>query len=149
MSPAPMANMHGCGSPADERPRTLRNRHVSLELLDEGRRLYPTPEGVERPRTRGDCVAGPRPCPFAGCKYHLYLDVNEDNGDIRFHFPKLEVEEMNETCALDIADEGGVSLERVGNALNVTRERVRQMEHAFVMRLVRTATRRGLKDFHR
>ena len=33
-----------------------------------------------RPRTRGDCVSGPRPCPWVGCKYHLALDLLTDGG---------------------------------------------------------------------
>ena len=35
---------------------------------------------------------------------------------------------MKETCALDIADRGGVTLEEVGEILNLTRERIRQVE---------------------
>jgi DNA-directed RNA polymerase sigma subunit (sigma70/sigma32) len=35
---------------------------------------------------------------------------------------------MAETCALDVADRGGATLEEVGDLLNITRERVRQME---------------------
>ena len=35
---------------------------------------------------------------------------------------------MEHTCALDIADRGGVTLEEVGEILNLTRERIRQVE---------------------
>jgi hypothetical protein len=31
--------------------------------------------GLERPRTRGECRAGPRPCPWIGCRYHLLIEV--------------------------------------------------------------------------
>lgn len=34
----------------------------------------------ERPRTRGECRDGFRPCPFVACKYHLYLDINPETG---------------------------------------------------------------------
>ena len=62
------------------------------------------------------------------CKYHLYLDVNPETGSIKMNFPDLEPWELEETCALDIAERGGVTLEEVGAILNLTRERVRQVE---------------------
>lgn len=88
-----------------------------------------------RPRTRGDCAAGPRPCPWVSCRHHLYLDVTKDQ--IRFPFPQLEVWELAETCSLDVAEHGGEArsgmgpgrlLEEVGAVMNITRERVRQLE---------------------
>ena len=48
------------------------------------------------------------------------------------NFPDLEVWEMTETCALDVADRGGITLEDVGNILNLTRERIRQVEQSGV-----------------
>jgi hypothetical protein len=80
-----------------------------------------------RPKIRGDCQNGPRPCPWVGCRYHLYLEVM-DSGSIRYRFPNLELWELKETCALDVADRGGMILDKVGAYLNVTRERVRQTE---------------------
>ena len=35
---------------------------------------------------------------------------------------------MTETCALDVADRGGTTLEEVGAIMNLTRERIRQVE---------------------
>jgi DNA-directed RNA polymerase sigma subunit (sigma70/sigma32) len=35
---------------------------------------------------------------------------------------------MAETCSLDVADRGGITLEEVGAILNLTRERIRQVE---------------------
>ena len=86
------------------------------------------PEDVERPHTREDCLNMPRPCPFVSCEHHLYLDVNPDSGAIKLNFPHLEVWEMAETCSLDVADRGGITLEDVGAILNLTRERIRQVE---------------------
>lgn len=83
---------------------------------------------AERPRTRGECQDGPRPCPFVSCKFHLYLDVSPATGSIKFNFPGVEPEDLVESCALDVADRGPVTLEEVGAILNLTRERVRQME---------------------
>ena len=84
--------------------------------------------GYRRPQNRSECVDGIRPCPFVACKHHLYLDVNPDTGSIKLNFPDVPVWEMAETCALDIADRGGVTLEEVGEILNLTRERIRQVE---------------------
>jgi hypothetical protein len=86
------------------------------------------PEDVQRPCTRAECLAMPRPCPFVSCEHHLYLDVNPDSGAIKLNFPHLEVWEMAETCSLDVADRGGITLEDVGAILNLTRERIRQVE---------------------
>lgn len=83
---------------------------------------------ANRPRTRGECADGPRPCPFVSCRYHLALDVDPEVGTIRLNWPHLEIDQLAETCALDVADRGGMTLEDVGGILNITRERVRQLE---------------------
>ena len=82
----------------------------------------------ERPRHRGDCAGQERPCPWVSCRHHLALEINPQTGSIKLAFPDIEVWEMAETCALDLADRGGMTLEEVGAVLNVTRERVRQIE---------------------
>ena len=51
------------------------------------------------------------------------------------NFPDLEVWEMTETCALDVADRGGITLEEVGTLLNLTRERIRQVERSGIDKL--------------
>ncbi len=86
------------------------------------------PDDVDRPHLRAECQSMPRPCPFVSCEHHLYLDVNPQSGAIKLNFPHLEVWEMAETCALDVADRGGITLEEVGAILNLTRERIRQVE---------------------
>jgi hypothetical protein len=84
---------------------------------------------MARPRTRSECRSGTRPCPFVSCKFHLFLDVNPKNGHIKFNFPDVEVWDLEETCALDVAErEQGITLEEVGKFMNLTRERVRQVE---------------------
>ena len=47
---------------------------------------------------------------------------------MKINFPGIEPWEMAETCALDVAEKGGITLEDVGEILNLTRERVRQVE---------------------
>lgn len=83
---------------------------------------------AERPRTRGDCKDGPRPCPWVGCRHHLYIEVNPETGSLKLNFPDLEVDELEHSCALDEADRGPETLEIVGRLMNVTRERMRQLE---------------------
>lgn len=89
-----------------------------------------------RPRCRGDCADAPRPCPFVGCKWHLYLDVTPV-GSITYNFPGRELWELPETCALDVADRCGITLDQVGELLNVTRERIRQLEERGLLALRR------------
>jgi hypothetical protein len=61
---------------------------------------------------------------YLSCKYHLFLDVNSQGG-IKINYP-IEPDELKETCALDVADRGGISLSKVGDAMNLTREAVRK-----------------------
>ncbi len=86
------------------------------------------PEDVERPRTRAECRDGARPCPWVACKHHLYLDINPRTGSIKLNFPELEPWDLEHTCALDVAEAGGRTLEEIGVVTNLTRERVRQVE---------------------
>jgi len=51
------------------------------------------------------------------------------------NFPDLEPWELEETCSLDVADRGGITLEEVGDILNLTRERVRQVEVRGLLKL--------------
>ena len=108
------------------------------KLVDERRhlRLVKPPRGHRRPRTRAECVDGVRPCPWVSCRHHMYLDVRPDGG-IRLNFPDLAFDEIPKTCALDLADLGGLTLEEVGTSMNITRERVRQVEAAAMGRLSR------------
>jgi hypothetical protein len=81
-------------------------------------------------------MEGIRPCPWVGCRYHLYLDVRE-NGTIILNFPDTAPWETPETCTLDVAEQGGLTLEAVGALMSLDRERVRQIE-ADVLGMVRT-----------
>jgi hypothetical protein len=109
------------------RSKTIALKRLSREEIRQGIELADW-MGYRRPSNRTECVNGVRPCPFVACKHHLYLDVNPDTGSIKLNFPDVPVWDMEETCALDIADRGGVTLEEVGEILNLTRERIRQVE---------------------
>lgn len=123
------------------RARTICVKRLSRRELELGRGNL-SESDVDRPKTRAECIDGPRPCPFVSCKHHLYLDVSPRTGSIKLNFPDLEVWEMASTCALDVADGGGATLEDVGAILNVTRERVRQLEVKALARLT------SLRDMH-
>lgn len=93
------------------------------------------PADHDRPKTRADCEWGIRPCPYVGCRHNLYLDVSTKTGNIKFNFPHLKPEEMIVSCALDVTRHGPQTIESVGEKMNVTRERARQMEAKVVFRL--------------
>lgn len=110
------------------RAQTISMKRLTKRELDLGRMLYPPDESEQRPQTRAECKGGERPCPFVSCAHHLYLDVSAKTGAIKLNFPDLEPHEMAESCTLDVADRGGETLEEVGAIMNITRERVRQLE---------------------
>ncbi len=89
--------------PARGRLREIRS--LALTVAED------TELDAARPRTREECKNGIRPCPFASCSHHLAVDVNPQTGALKLNFPHLEVWEMTETCSLDVADRGGVTLE--------------------------------------
>ena len=126
--------------PMDDKPRQ-RARTMSRKEMARMFRQQAATGGIDpelqalmaeldatRPKVRGDCAEGQRPCPYVSCKYNLYVDVNPRTGSVKMNFPDKELWELNETCALDVADRQGITLEEVGVIMNLTRERVRQLE---------------------
>ncbi len=131
----------------DVRARTISVKRMTKRELELGRMLYPDVEDILRPKMREDCGQGERPCPFVSCKHHLYLDVSARTGAIKLNFPDLEVWEMTETCALDVADRGGTTLEEVGAIMNLTRERIRQVEVKGLAKLEALKDMSALRDY--
>jgi hypothetical protein len=131
------------GKRGRRRSKTMSRKEIARELRRQRATGHIDPELEEvirevesmRPRTRADCANGPRPCMFISCKHHLYLDVNPSTGSIKLNFPDKEIWEMEETCALDVADRGGITLEDVGAIMNLTRERIRQVETRGLLKL--------------
>lgn len=81
------------------------------------------------PLTRGECEQSARPCPYVSCRQHLFADVTI-GGAIRPNFDVdiLELERLPETCALDVAARGAHGLDAIAAVMNLTSERVRQIE---------------------
>lgn len=114
-----------------EQPRKVPKNQRNLLSV-----LHPDPDfEYQRPRTRADCMKMPRPCPFVACRHHLYLDTVEGRTSIKFNFPDKEPWELLHTCSLDLTDRGVLTLDDVGLYMNLTRERVRQVEEVILNRL--------------
>ncbi len=135
---------------ADAEPATPRQRARTMSRKEMARQfrqqmaqggLDPELQALQaeldatRPKTRADCVNGQRPCPYVSCKYNLFVDVNPRTGSVKMNFPDKELDEVGDTCALDVADRGGITLEEVGVIMNLTRERVRQLETRGLLKL--------------
>lgn len=127
------------GSPAKRRlkgPRTLPRRGPPVVEAQALAAEYPADEFADlpRPKTRADCLPGgcneERPCPWVSCAAHLALEVREHRtyASLQVNFPDVEVWDMAETCLLDVAERGGATLEEVAALMNLTPERVWQIE---------------------
>ena len=67
----------------------------------------------------------------------MMIEVNQKTGGMKVH---ILVEDLIEgkaenTCCLDLAWYGGMTLEQVGQIMNVTRERIRQIESKAMKRI--------------
>jgi hypothetical protein len=116
------------------RSKTIAMKRLTREELRQGALMYP-PVDIPRPNSRAECREEMRPCPWVACKHHLYLDINPETGSIKINFPDLEPWELKHTCALDVAERGGITLEEVGEIMNLTRERIRQVEVRGLLKL--------------
>lgn len=140
------------------RSHTISLRDLSRERLAVLTAEYPLDEheyGEGRPATWGECqdlgFGSLHKCPYVSCKHNLAIDVHESTGTIVVTFPDADGEPdfdaMTETCSLAVADRGEHTLEEVGNAENVTRERVRQIESRGLKNLREEYVSMGLDDF--
>src|SRR6201996_2799006 len=116
------------------RSKTIAMKRLTREELRVGAAMYP-PVDIPRPTSRAECREEMRPCPWVACKHHLYLDINPETGSIKINFPDLEPWDLKHTCALDVAERGGITLEEVGEIMNLTRERIRQVEVRGLLKL--------------
>jgi hypothetical protein len=75
--------------------------------------------------TRGACRKLQGPCPHAVCRFNLTSERRDNRGakPAALHLPVV-----HESCALEAAEQGGMTLEEIAMRLSLTRERVRQIE---------------------
>lgn len=120
-------------APPDQPPRPKKvSKNINIKKLQILGNYPETQDGypgwISRPLTRGDCADVPRPCPWVTCRHHLYLDVDVEEDSFKLSRPDLEPHEMEHSCSLDLAERGGMTLDEVGSAMNLKRERARQLE---------------------
>jgi hypothetical protein len=96
------------------------------------------------------------------CRFHLALSVNEQNGSIHLEGGRTlsckasksaaesfceraadVVVSMEQTCALDVADDGPITLQEVGDLVGVTRENIRLIERRAMLRVASRMRRNG------
>lgn len=146
-SRAPRVRCHTTSMTRLSKRELERGRAEANTELRELQALIPA-EALVRPRTWGECqergLGTETPCPFVSCKYHLYLDVNERTGSIKLNFPDREIEDLPETCSLAVAERGAQILESVGATMNLTRERIRQLETRILARVTPRVRALGL-----
>ena len=124
---------HGRKQRTNPRPRTM-----SPAALRRWRRqthsLTESAPSHRRPATRGECRHGPRPCPYVGCRHHLYLEV-KPTGALTVIWPHLQPWEIPESCALDVAERDSHTLDEIGEVLNLSWERIRKIDAQALIRL--------------
>lgn len=86
--------------------------------------------------TQGACMSLGEPCATTLCRYHLHGDAKPSQVDAA-PVPRV-------TCVLKIASCGPMTLEDVGRALGLTRERVRQIADKAVLHLHQNLQRRKI-----
>jgi hypothetical protein len=120
------------GSPCVLKPGTAAWARLwpRLTMPDPGDRELPVECAPRRPTCRDECRTGLRPCPWIGCAWHRYLSVGR-NGTIWVNFPNVLPWELEDSCLLDELERAGgeeLTLGRIGELVNLTKERIRQVE---------------------
>lgn len=120
----------GRAAPGSGRNAPRGSRGPALHVVPDD---YAPVPGV--PATRGDCVDGPRPCPYLRCKHHLWLKLGEerDGNPARAANDNTKPKTVfwptsPATCALDIAARTEELTNReVGEFIGVLDEQVRRI----------------------
>lgn len=103
------------------------------------------------PRTRAECENGPRPCPWARCRYHLGVEVRlfRPGNNATAYATVREVPNWDDgrpTCCLDVvADEREYSQGETAKLLSISQQYVDRVEK----RLLRRPEWRGYREWWR
>lgn len=131
-------------------PRTRRPKQLVVLNDDAGPRWIP--EAGLPPGGRDQCATGQRPCQYVRCKYHLWLQLDQDRAGRPHHgkrapttlrdvwtetnrYPRWHVRpdcQLPPSCALDFVRDNpdGVTSAELGIALGIGEERARQLAEA-------------------
>lgn len=83
---------------------------------------------MRRPPWIRVCPPQHRPCHHVACRYHLWTEWVYDGRAVVDLVQTRTWGDRRHTCALREAHRGGMSLEEIGQALHLTRERARQIQ---------------------
>lgn len=101
------------------------------------------------PASRAHCKDIPKPCPYVSCRHHLWLRLSEEQpgnpqagkqGETTFRPSSMQ------SCALDVADNGGASFEEIGVFLGMDSTRGRQIAQAALEKLKKACADLELDD---
>ena len=82
---------------------------------------------VSRPRSRADCLDGPRPCPWVSCRYHLHLDtVSKGRQEELLENPSYEWG-FSESCALDVAERGPLTSREIAPLIGMSQSGCKEL----------------------
>lgn len=130
------------GTPAIVERARLRSarqrREQQLLMVDRERASQSRRVPVRRPHARGKCKDGPRPCPWASCRYHLEVErlgvLRRQPGDPL---------DLRADCALDGTERDGMTDSGSGRLFTIRREGVSLIADRALARL--RCTERDLK----
>jgi hypothetical protein len=94
-------------------------------------RLVQQDERGVRPITRADCDDVPRPCPWIECRYHNARVERDGRSSEPGRLRGLRIAALDDphrSCALDVAEAGGVEIGEVAEILGLTVEGARLAE---------------------
>src|SRR5450432_1943513 len=113
------------------RPRSLGTARITraerAELARDEAELRRSGIYRLRPRRVGECPPTNIPCPWVGCRFHLFLEVDDLTHAVKSTHPGLDYDQIPETCSLRLAAGApeGMTLEAIGRYMNVTLESIR------------------------
>lgn len=98
----------------------MKTEHIRVMTRRAAKERQPTVPQYWRPQTRADCLDGPRPCPFVGCRYNLLVEVTAA-GSIKMPLgAPWEADPDTPSCALDVADDGERTLQDIADILGIS-----------------------------